>query len=215
MKVTSVEPQTKNPHRFNIFLDGKFAFGADEDLVVERRLIVGKEIPKDDLEKILFEAEIGKLMEKVYGLLSRRMRSEKEIRDYLRRLNYKLQITKKEQLSGLVIDATVDKLKQKGLINDKEFAKAWVEARGKKKSIRAIQAELFKKGISKEIINDKLLIINEGDEEQIARKLLEKRIDRWKNLSDLEKKKKAYEYLARRGFDYEIIKHIVDKYFEK
>ena len=55
-KITSVEPQKKNLRRFNVYLDGEFAFGADEDLVVNKRLVVGKEISKEDLEKILFEA---------------------------------------------------------------------------------------------------------------------------------------------------------------
>ena len=41
-KITSVEPQKKNPKRFSIFLDGEFAFGADEDLVVDKRLVVAK-----------------------------------------------------------------------------------------------------------------------------------------------------------------------------
>ena len=52
-KITSVVPQKKNPQRFNIFLDGEFALGADEDLVVNRRLVVGKIIPSEDLEKFL------------------------------------------------------------------------------------------------------------------------------------------------------------------
>ena len=41
-KITSVEVQKRNPGRFNIFLDGEFVFGADEDLVVDHRLIPGK-----------------------------------------------------------------------------------------------------------------------------------------------------------------------------
>ena len=52
-KVTSVEPQKKNSKRFNVFLDGQFAFGADEDLVVNYRLVPGKIIEQKDLEKLI------------------------------------------------------------------------------------------------------------------------------------------------------------------
>ena len=52
--VTSVKSQQKNPKRFNIFLDGVFAFGADQDLVVNFRLLKGKKIETQDLEKLLF-----------------------------------------------------------------------------------------------------------------------------------------------------------------
>ena len=81
MKITQVEPQ-KSKGRFNIFLDGQFAFGADEDLVVDNRLVIGKEIAQEDLGKILQEAEVGKLMERMYRLFNIRQRSEKEILDY-------------------------------------------------------------------------------------------------------------------------------------
>lgn len=218
MEITSVEPQRKNPHRFNIFLDGKFAFGADENLVVEQRLIVGKQLDNSELESLIFEAEVGKLMERVYGLLSRRMRSEKEIRDYFRNLSFKRKVKGKEEISSLVIDATIEKLKQKNLINDKEFAKAWIEARGEKKSSRAIQSELFKKGIGREIIEE-VMSDEEGlssqNQEKIAKQLLEKRMDRWKNLSPLEKKKKMYEFLLRRGFGYDVVKYVIEKLLKK
>ena len=35
MKITQVERQKKNPKRFNVYLDGVFSFGADEDLIVD------------------------------------------------------------------------------------------------------------------------------------------------------------------------------------
>ena len=77
-KITSVEPQKKNPKRFNVFMDGEFAFGADEDLVVFYRLVPGKVVEREELDKLIYEAEVGKLMERVYGLFSVRQRSEKE-----------------------------------------------------------------------------------------------------------------------------------------
>ena len=118
MRITSVEPQKKtlrlrsgrDPKRFNVFLDGEFAFGADEDLVVNRRLVPGKEISKDDLEKILFETEVGKLMERMYRLFNIRQRSEKEIREYFRIKNYELRIKNKEQVSNLTLESLIETL---------------------------------------------------------------------------------------------------------
>src|SRR3989344_4623647 len=106
-KITEVVPQKKNPHRFNIYLDGQFAFGADEDLVVEYRLIKDKVIDQVLLDKLLFEAEVGKLMERMYALFNKRARSEKEIRDYFRIKNYELRIKNKELISDLVIEQVI------------------------------------------------------------------------------------------------------------
>src|SRR3989338_2417073 len=145
MKITEVSPQKKNLKRFNVFLDGVFAFGADEDLIVDRRLLVGKILNTEDLEKLLFEAEVGKLMERMYGLFNIRQRSEKEIKDYLRNLSFKRKIKDSEEISVQAIELLVSKLKQKRLLNDKEFATSWFEARSKKKGLQAIKAELYKK----------------------------------------------------------------------
>ena len=215
-KITSVEVQKKNPHRFNIYLDGQFAFGADEDLVVEYRLIKDKVIDQVLLDKLLFEAEVGKLMERMYALFNKRARSEKEIRDYFRIKNYELRIKNKELISDLVIEQVIKKLNQKSLLNDEEFAKAWVLSRSKKKSIQAVKSELYKKGIDKEIIEEAVGFQSSAiRQNQTAEELLIKRLPRWQDLPYMDRKKKAFEFLLRRGFEYELVKEVVEKLLKK
>lgn len=228
MKITSVEQQKsskgrsaagrKNPHRYNIFLDGKFAFGADEDTVVKFRLVPGKEIQPPMLDKILFEAEVGKLMGRMYNLLTMRLRSEKEIRDYIRKLNFKKKVKDQEEISSVVIELLIENLKNKGLINDEAFARAWVESRrrSKQKGVNVLKSELFQKGIDREIIEEVTRVGSlESSEEQLAKETLEKKLKIWKNLSALEFRKKATEFLIRRGFNYSIAKEVVDNYLQK
>lgn len=214
-KITSVEPQKKNPHRFNIFLDGEFAFGADEDLVVEYRLIPGKLLDTSDVEKLLFEAEVGKLMERMYRLFSIRQRSEKEVRDKLKIKNYELRTKGKEQVSNLAIEQLINKLKAKGMIDDLEFAKLWVESRGKKYGVNRIKMELYQKGIDREIIEEVIGGQSIENSALVARKLIDKKLERWKNLPPMELKKKAFDFLLRCGFDYEQVKGIVENILRK
>lgn len=214
-KITEVSPQKKNPKRFNVYLDGVFAFGADEDLVVEQRLIVGKVIDPQNLDKIVFEAEVGRLMERMYRLLGLRLRSEKEIRDYIRNLSFKRKIKGDEEISDLVTERLIEKLKQKGMINDLEFAKIWLESRAKKRGLQLVKSELYKKGIDREIIESLLSNTTDTtDQETTAEALLEKRLPRWKGLSLIDQKKKSYEFLIRRGFEYDIVKKVVEKSLE-
>lgn len=213
-RITSVEPQKKNPHRFNIYLDGQFTFGADEDLVVEHRLVVGKEVQPVDVEKLIWEAEVGKLMERVYALFDRRQRSEKEVRDYLRNLSFKRKVKGKDEISQAAIDLVVEKLKQKKLVDDREFARAWIESRKeyKKKGRSALKAELYQKGIEKEVIEEVLESeLSRSDEEKLAKDAIYKRHKRWQGLPLIEQKRRAYEYLARQGFSYDLIREVVDK----
>lgn len=215
-KITRVEPQKKNLRRFNIYLDGVFTFGADEDLVVEHRLVVGKEIPQEQFEKLLFEAEVGKLMERMYRLFNIRQRSEKEVRDYLRELNYKRKVKGQEEISPTASEFLINKLKQKDLLNDFTFAKAWVRARrsSKKKGLIALKSELFQKGIDRQII-EQALGENGESEKDIAMQALGKKLKVWQDLPYLGFKKKAYEYLARKGFEYSIIKDVVENVIKK
>lgn len=216
-KITEVSPQKKNPKRFNVFLDNQFAFGADEDLVVERRLIVGKEIEASDLEKLLFEAKVGKLMERMFGLFNIRARSEKEVRDYLKKLSFKRKLKDKEGISDIAADFLIEKLKQKRLLNDKDFAKGWVDARrrSKNKGKIALKSELYQKGIPREIVDE---ILNESASEfeaDLANKAIEKKWNSWASLSNLERKKKSYEFLMRRGFEYETVKSVIENLMQK
>lgn len=215
-KITQVEKQKKNANRYNIYLDGVFTFGGDEDLVVEHRLVVGKEIPQEQLEKLLFEVEVGKLMERMYRLFNIRQRSEKEVRDYLRELNYKRKVKGRDEISSPASEFLINKLKQKDLLNDLVFAKAWVGARrsSKKKGLIALKSELFQKGIDKEII-EQVLSKNGENEKDIAIQALGKKLKVWQDLSSLEFKKKSYEYLARKGFEYSIIKDVVENVIKK
>lgn len=216
MKVTSLEKQKKNPKRYNIFLDGQFGFGADEDLVVKFRLLPGKEIFPTDLEKLLYEAEVGKLMERMYRLFSIRQRTEQEIRSYLKQLSYKRKIKGEEEISGVIIEQLLERIKQKGLVDDLEFARSWVDARrkSKQKGPRALKAELMQKGVNRKIIEIVLNDNSEGDE-KLAKEALEKKLRIWKNLSPLEFRKKATDYLLRKGFDYSLVKGLVEKILKK
>lgn len=216
-KITSVEPQ-KNPKRFNIFLDGEFAFGADEDLVVNWRLVPGKSLTISNVEQLVKETDVGKLMERMYRLFTIRQRSEKEVREYLKNLSFKRKVKGQEEISSFIVDTVVSRLKQMSFLDDVQFAKSWVEARrkSKRKGKIALKAELYQKGIGRELIDE---ILEEQStpesEKELALQALEQKIRIWKNLPTLEFKKKAYGFLLRRGFEYEVVKDVIEKLSQK
>ncbi len=153
--------------------------------------------------------ENSKILERIYRLISLRQRSEKEIRDYFR-------IKGKGAYSNSVIEDTVKKLKELQLLDDEQFARSWVESRSRKKGIKVIKQELFYKGISREIIEEVYRQQATGNSEsETAEKLLEKKLRVWKNLEPQKFKQKAYDFLMRRGFEYEVIKIVVEKALRK
>lgn len=222
-RVTSVEPQTLrlrsgSSRRFNIYLDGEFAFGADEDLVVDWRLVPGKALDTSLVERLLFETEVGKLMDRMYRLFNLRLRSEKEVRDYLRNLSFKRKVKGQEEISETALELLINKLKQKGLLSDEQFAKAWVQSRRrtKKKGKIALKAELYQKGINRDLIEEVLEEESTPEsEKQLAQQALVKKMKVWKSLPLLEFRKKSYEFLLRRGFEYEVVWEVIENYLKK
>jgi regulatory protein len=145
-----------------------------------------------------------KYLNSALHFLSFRGRSEKEVKDKLIQKNAPIE----------VIEKIISTLKQKRFLNDEQFAKDWVHSRStyRLKSKRIIKMELQKKGIGPEIIEKTL---NQNDDEEFSdsqqvKKILEKRLSRYKGLPKNILYQKLGGFLARRGFDWDTIKKSID-----
>jgi regulatory protein len=199
--VTLLKPQ-KNGKRVNVYLDGEFGFGIDLDNLVTSHIKVGTELSDEEVRKVIRKAEFQKALDKLLRFAMLRPRSEKEIDEYLRR---------KKVHESLWKDL-FEKLRHFELLDDVAFAKWWVGQRltFKKISAKVLRLELGRKGINRNIIDD-VLSQSPIDEEKMARELLEKRAYKWKNLSEKVAKQKKFQYLAGKGFSWEVIEKVVLK----
>src|SRR3989344_5146372 len=82
--VTSLKPQ-RDKKRVNVYLDGKFSFGIDLDNLVKFGIKIEKEFSKEEIDKIIYEAEFHKTFSKLLNFATLRPRSEKEVFDWLKR----------------------------------------------------------------------------------------------------------------------------------
>ena len=205
--ITSIKPQ-KNKKRVNVYLDNKFGFGLDLETFVKLDLKVEQELTDEQVGKIVKEAEFQKVYDKLLRFSTLRPRSEKELKDWLKK--HKVHLSIHENLYS--------RLKRLDLLNDNKFAQWWVEQRMEfsPRGKRALIAELRQKGINRDLI---IQLVNEsvsqGYEEKTARKLLQKKKYKWERLQKLEAKKKMSDFLARKGFGWEVIKNAIDDIFKK
>ena len=197
-KITAIEVQKKSPNRVNIHLDGEFAFGLAR--IVAAWLKVGQELSEEKIEKLLAADAKERAYQQAMLFLSYRARSESEIRRNLR----------KHEIPEAVIDETIERLRQDGLANDKEFASTWVENRNtfRPRSRRLMALELRQKGLDEEAIQSAMENV---DDEASAYEAAQKRAVRFKNLEWNEFRKKLSEFLARRGFSYSVIAPVVTR----
>ena len=202
-RITKIEPQNKNPKRGSVFLDERFAFGLDEEVVYKYGLKAGQELEQKEIDKII-EAETKKgAKDAALKFLSYRMRSEKEVRDKL----------KKKEFAQSLIDEVIKDLKRVNLIDDNEFASAFVRDRisNNPRGKILLKQELWKKGIKKEIIEKALKeYFKDKDEElTLAKELLQKRKKRYESLDENVAKRRIMSFLLRRGFSYDIVKQVL------
>lgn len=204
--ITDIKPQ-KNKKRFNIYLDGKFAFGLSAEAKLKVGLKIDQEISSKKVEALIKEDEFLKFYDRALRFLSYRPRSEKELQDWF----------KKKKVGSETQKLIEKKLHHFGYLNDREFTRWWVEQRITFRPLgrRRLVLELRQKGIRKEIIDEELGKLEDEKLNRLAQELAKKKIKTLKNLPYLEAREKLSAFLARRGFSWEIIKEVVAKTLKK
>ena len=209
-KLTAITPQKKDKNRVNIDIDGKFSFGLDLESLVKEKLRVGLELDQKEIDRLKNLNETGLLLGQVISLLSRRPHSKREITQYLQ----KKHATDKQK------EIIIQKLENLNYIDDEEFILWWIDQRKtfRPKGKIAIFQELRLKGIDEKLIKsvfEKNEETNENSDFIVALGLGRKRLERIKNLPEMEIKTKLSRFLASRGFEWEIIKDVIDSLMKK
>lgn len=204
--ISRISPQ-KRSGRYNLYIDGKFAFGINEFTLVSNNLKENKNLSEAEMDKLLTREKQSLYLDRASRFLSVRPRSEKEVVDYLVKKIAKDEGVKFAEASGSPLVGKVLKtLKKYNYINDPDFAKWFLKSRlrSNPKSVKLIKYELKRKGIVSEVLET--LKPAQDQDYKSALKLVEKKIVRWQKLSKLEYKKKLYAFLLSRGFDYDTVK---------
>ncbi len=198
--ITSIKAQ-KNQKRVNIFLDGKFSFGLDLENFMKLHLKVEQELNEEQIKEIIKKAEFQKTLDNLLKFTTLRPRSEKEIKDYLKR----------KKVHESLNTELFSRLNRLDLVDDFKFAKWWVNQRVefKKKSIKDISFELKQKGVDSRTIKN--ILDDSGiDEIKIVKEILEKKKYKWERYDNETKKQKITQYLLGKGFSWGIISKVVD-----
>jgi len=146
------------------------------------------------------KTKIDKAVAYAYRLFSIRPRSEKELRDRLFRKGF----------GSATVYEVISLLKEKNIIDDSKFARAWVESRMRTnpKGDMLLRKELRDKGVSAPII-EKALSEKETEEGPLVLALARRKAESLKKLPEAKARKKLFDFLARKGFNFEIIEDIV------
>lgn len=83
--VTSLRGAVRDPHRINVFLDGKFSFSLTLTELADSKLYQGQVLTDPEVERLRNLSGLGKLYQQTLEYCFSRPHSKKEIIDYLER----------------------------------------------------------------------------------------------------------------------------------
>lgn len=211
MVITSIERQKRKPYRVNVYVDGKFAVGLHENVLLKYGLRKGDKLDSDTLTSIETDEEIHSAKEQALRLLSRRAYSEKELRSKLL----------EKEFHPKAVDRAIELLCKVGLVDDLAFARAYArDFLNRKPSGKILlRQKLRTKGINNETIQQ---IINElsesNDEQQLALTAAEQILKRYakskKKYEQNKKKQWLSANLLRRGFKWSEINSVLKILFK-
>lgn len=200
--ISAIKPQ-KSKKRVNVYLDGKFGFGLDLATLMTLKLSEGTELSEAEIEEIVKESEFQSTYDKILKYASLRPRSKKEFDTWL----------KKHKVHKSLHKELFIRLKRLDLLNDRKFAAWWIQQRNqfRPKSVRVLRLELRQKGVKKDVVGEALS--EEGvDEEKAAKKILEKKKYMWRKYQGFEKRVKMSNYLAGKGYSWDIVREVVSEF---
>jgi len=190
--ITQIKTQAKDKTRANIYLDGSFYCGLSLTCVFSYRLKEGDEISEERLSSIQEESEKSTAFDKALNYISASMKTEKEVRSYLKKKGY----------LPAVEEYVIEKMLSYGYISDGDYARMYAKSLSDKSGKNAIAQKLKAKGINDEDIS--LALDDIPPQEEAARAAFKKYM-RGKEFTK-ENIYKAFRNLLGKGFDYDTAK---------
>lgn len=199
--ITKIAQQKRKKDRYSIYLDDKYAFSVEEDVLVRNQLTKGTSLTAEEIETINEKDEYHRAYLQAINYLSYRMRSIKEMEQYL---------NKKEVYPGW-IEQIIVKLIDEKLLDDRQFAESYVRDRMHQtsKGPQLIERELGEKGIPKTIAKAATALYDRESQEEKASKWLEKEMRKKTGHSFRRRKEQLRMKLMQRGFDATITNNVM------
>ena len=196
MLVTAITQQKKDATKYNIFIDGEYAFALPMQDILYFKLKEGQEAAEETIDFIRKNLIYIKAQDTALHFIGYKMRTVQEIRRKLA----------EKEFAEETIEEVIAFLEKYGYADDREYCRKYIreKLRMKPKSGYALKIELRQRGISSRII-DEVMGETEMDEAGDAFHWLEKKSrGQWPPENE-KKKKQLYDFLLRKGYSYDII----------
>ncbi|WEV51710.1 recombination regulator RecX [Lactobacillus sp. ESL0731] len=198
--ITKVSSQ-KRPGRYNIFLDGQYAFSASEQTVAEFMLLKGQELTPDELAAVKKFDVSSKATALASNYLSYQARTVYEVLQYLQ----------KHGIEDEAAQNAVSQLSAMGFLDDRKYVTLSI-----KQSLRSgtdgpltLTRKLTQKGIDPAIIQEELAEVADEDWLDTGLRVLKSLKSQVGKVSERELNRKMNSKLLSHGFSSGIVSLVV------
>jgi len=212
MIVTKIERQKRNSHRVNLFIDGEFAFGIHDEVLLRSGIRKGDRLSEESLRKIRESEELSLARNRALKFLAARLRTEAEVRADLI----------EKEFHPETADRVVLEFRELRLLDDERYARAFVHDARMRRALGRIllRHEMLRKGVPQSIVQEVLAVSALPEEEEaVAFKAASKLLVRYRtSRKSLPPKRQASgtaQFLARRGFDWQTIAAVMKRLFRE
>ena len=189
-------------NKARVYVDGEFWAEIDAGVAEERGLREGVALSREELAEARNAGERALALGRALNYLGYRARSEKEVRDRLRRYGYG-----EETVGGVI-----GRLKELGYLDDEDFARLVAREKARRYGPRRVSAELRKSGVDDELARD---VVDEEfagrSEAEEARSVAAQRYNRGGARAEA---RRVYGFLVRRGYSSEVCAEVAREYRE-
>lgn len=202
MKIEKYEFTKKN--NYNIYLSNGEVITLNERVITKNELLLKKEIDNELYDKLMHDNKVCEAFDAGVKYISIRLRSIKEMKDYL---------LKKEYSSDIVNEA-IQSLISNDYLDDDKFTKAYIKDKlaFTSKGDYKIRMELSSLGIDNNIIDNNILMIDNDILINKMKKIIDKDIKSNKKYNGSELRNKIYNHLINQGYSKEKVINVINTY---
>lgn len=190
LKISKIKKASNG--KYKLILENNEKITTYDDVILKNNLLYNKEIDSEQLNKLNIDTKYYDIYNKCIKLISTRLRSEKEIVDYLDKNNVVV-----EQKDIIISD-----LKKNGLINDRRFTKAFITDKLNFSTNGPIKIKnmLIENNIDVSIVNEEMENVDGLIYLEKIKKIIAKKIKSNKKYSNFMLKQKLMNDLILLGF---------------
>lgn len=187
--------------RARVFVDGEFWAEIDASVALERGLYKGATISEDELGEARLAGEMALAMNRALRFLGYRARSEREVRDRLKRYGYE----------SRTVEGVLERLRELGYLDDAEFARTAAREKARRYGPRRVALDLRRAGVDEQSTKEAVEEVFEGYPERESAYSAAARRYNTEEGSDAQARR-VHGFLMRRGYSVEICTEVAREF---